>query len=204
MSTVPHVAPTDPEKQAATRGVHFASDVEGGRGRCSPAHGPTRGPIRKFLGMVQTKCGPRNIASYILGSRAEVSTSVPLDDLPDASPPPGTPAAMAASASASACPLSPTSTLRAPSVVWPAAASSVSEKTAVGSAEDAHEAKGQPWQVRLRRMLEVPAFASPLTPVLNPVVTRGQWEIVVRSAVIALLCSTALVGGLVGVPVTHA
>lgn len=52
-------------------------------------------------------------------------------------------------------------------------------------------------------MLEVPAFASPLTPVLNPVVTRGQWEIVVRSAFIALVVSAVVIGALVAVPETR-
>ena len=38
----------------------------------------------------------------------------------------------------------------------------------------------------LRKMyLSVPAFAAPLTPVLNPLVGRAQWEIVVRSAAMA-------------------
>lgn len=59
------------------------------------------------------------------------------------------------------------------------------------------------WQKRVRRMLQVPAFASPLTPVLNPIVTRGQWEIVVRSAIIAFVVSAAIIGGLVAIPETH-
>lgn len=59
------------------------------------------------------------------------------------------------------------------------------------------------WRTRLRRVAAVPAFKSPLTPVLNPVVTRAQWEIVVRSAMIALVVSVIVVGALVAVPVPN-
>ncbi len=100
-------------------------------------------------------------------------------------------------------PISPASTLRPPSVNWPRSATS--EK---GLDSDPFPAKPQPegktsWRKRLRRMLQVPAFASPLTPVLNPIVTRGQWEIVVRSAVIAFVVSAVIIGGLVAAPETH-
>ncbi|KAJ6584895.1 hypothetical protein B0H19DRAFT_400434 [Mycena capillaripes] len=46
----------------------------------------------------------------------------------------------------------------------------------------------------------VPAFAVPLTPVLSSVVVRGQWEIVTRSALIALLISWVVLGCLLAVP----
>ncbi|VDC02410.1 unnamed protein product [Peniophora sp. CBMAI 1063] len=46
----------------------------------------------------------------------------------------------------------------------------------------------------------VPAFG-PLTRVLNPVISRAQWEIVVRSAIIAAIISFSVVFGLVAVPV---
>ena len=52
------------------------------------------------------------------------------------------------------------------------------------------------------RMRRVPAFG-PLTRVLNPVVSRAQWEIVVRSAFLAILLSLAIVGSLLAVPVQH-
>jgi len=57
------------------------------------------------------------------------------------------------------------------------------------------------WTVRFRKVRAVPAFAVPLTPVLNPVVTRAQWEIVVRSALIATVVACVVVGGLTGAPV---
>ncbi|KAI0917152.1 hypothetical protein AcW2_007366 [Taiwanofungus camphoratus] len=63
--------------------------------------------------------------------------------------------------------------------------------------------KASSWHARFRRVTQVPAFAAPLTPVLSPVVTRAQWEIVVRSMVVSALVCAALVGGLLGVPVTH-
>jgi len=47
----------------------------------------------------------------------------------------------------------------------------------------------------------VPAFASPLTRVLSPVVIRGQWEIVVRSMIIACFVSWFAIGLLLAVPV---
>lgn len=46
----------------------------------------------------------------------------------------------------------------------------------------------------------VPAFASPLTRVLSPIVVRGQWEIVVRSTIIALVLSWVVLGSLLAVP----
>jgi hypothetical protein len=47
----------------------------------------------------------------------------------------------------------------------------------------------------------VPAFASPFTRVLNPVVTRAHWEIVVRSAAVAGVISWIIIGCLVAIPV---
>jgi hypothetical protein len=49
----------------------------------------------------------------------------------------------------------------------------------------------------------VPAFASPFTRVLNPVVTRAQWEIVVRSAGVAGVICWTFVGSLLAIPVSR-
>ena len=57
------------------------------------------------------------------------------------------------------------------------------------------------WKQGFKKVSKVPAFAAPLTPVLNPVVGRAQWEIVVRSAVVSAFVSLVVVGGLVAVPV---
>ena len=54
---------------------------------------------------------------------------------------------------------------------------------------------------RFRLINAVPAFAVPLTRVLSPVIVRAQWEIVVRSVVIAFLISWAVVGSFLAVPV---
>ncbi|KAF9478195.1 hypothetical protein BDN70DRAFT_880247 [Pholiota conissans] len=54
---------------------------------------------------------------------------------------------------------------------------------------------------RLRAMRSVPAFRVPLARVLSPVVVRGQWEIVVRSMVVALILSATVVAALLAVPV---
>lgn len=60
------------------------------------------------------------------------------------------------------------------------------------------------WRTRLRKVyLSIPAFASPLTPVLNPLIGRAQWEIVIRSAMVSFVVSCVVVGGLVGAPETH-
>lgn len=60
---------------------------------------------------------------------------------------------------------------------------------------------GEGWRVRVRSFyLSAPAFAAPLTPVLNPLVGRAQWEIVVRSAALAFVLACVVVAGLVGVP----
>jgi hypothetical protein len=48
----------------------------------------------------------------------------------------------------------------------------------------------------------VPAFASPFTRILSPVVTRAQWEIAVRSALLALLLSWGILGGILAIPIT--
>jgi hypothetical protein len=53
---------------------------------------------------------------------------------------------------------------------------------------------------RFRLINAVPAFAVPLTRVLSPVVRRGQWEIVVRSGMIALVLSWIIVGSLLAIP----
>ncbi len=52
------------------------------------------------------------------------------------------------------------------------------------------------------RIRGVPAFG-PLTRVLSPVVSRAQWEIVVRSAFVAMLLSLSIIGSLLAVPVRH-
>ena len=61
--------------------------------------------------------------------------------------------------------------------------------------------KAVAWRERFKKVSAVPAFASPLTPVLNPIVGRAQWEIVVRSAVMAMVVSLVIVGVLLSVPV---
>jgi hypothetical protein len=51
-----------------------------------------------------------------------------------------------------------------------------------------------------RMINAVPAFAVPLTRILSPVIVRGQWEIVMRSALVAFLVSWILLGSLLAVP----
>jgi hypothetical protein len=53
---------------------------------------------------------------------------------------------------------------------------------------------------RFRLVNAVPAFAVPLTRILSPVVRRGQWEIVIRSGLIALVLSWIIVGTLLAIP----
>ena len=49
---------------------------------------------------------------------------------------------------------------------------------------------------------QVPAFG-PLTKILSPIISRAQWEIVVRSAFASLLITLTIVGSLLAVPVRH-
>lgn len=51
-----------------------------------------------------------------------------------------------------------------------------------------------------RLMSAVPAFAVPLTRILSPVIRRGQWEIVVRSAGFAFLITCAVCAALLAIP----
>ncbi|KAI9443198.1 hypothetical protein H4582DRAFT_1808584 [Lactarius indigo] len=50
------------------------------------------------------------------------------------------------------------------------------------------------------RVRGVPAFG-PLTRVMSPVVSRAQWEIVVRSALVAMVMSFTIIGSLLAIPV---
>ncbi|KAG1716060.1 hypothetical protein ID866_1086 [Astraeus odoratus] len=45
----------------------------------------------------------------------------------------------------------------------------------------------------------VPAFAAPLTQIRSPVVKRAQWEVVVRSAMVAFVITSAIIGVDIGV-----
>lgn len=57
------------------------------------------------------------------------------------------------------------------------------------------------WRVRWKRALSVPAFRTPLTKILSPVVTRAQWEVVVRSGALAFVTSFVVIAIIVAVPV---
>jgi hypothetical protein len=62
-----------------------------------------------------------------------------------------------------------------------------------------HRASVDP-AAQFKAIKAVPAFASPFTRVLNPVVTRAQWEIVVRSAAVAGMICWTIVGCLLAIP----
>ncbi|KAI0335911.1 hypothetical protein GY45DRAFT_1239860 [Cubamyces sp. BRFM 1775] len=200
----PSPLPADPEK--STR-VHFAVDSDLGLERTKPRRSQATedAPIsrlRRFLGFIQQKCGPRNVAMQFLSRRSSGPGSSSLfEDEKLAEP----------RTSFSNGPLSPSSTLNNASVPsWSATSTALttppsptSTITMAASPAVAGPLPKATWQTRVRRMLEVPAFASPLTPVLNPVVTRGQWEIVVRSALIAFVVSIAVIGALVAAPETR-
>ena len=64
---------------------------------------------------------------------------------------------------------------------------------------DVKQPKGG-WRAQWNRVLSVPAFKSPLTKILSPVVTRAQWEVVVRSGILALVISSVVVAVFVAVP----
>jgi len=48
-------------------------------------------------------------------------------------------------------------------------------------------------------VLDIPAFESPLTKILNPVVTRAQWEVVIRLGILAFVNSSVVVAVFVAV-----
>lgn len=79
----------------------------------------------------------------------------------------------------------------------------------VGPAIKAGKAKAQtqqsgavptPTSYEYNHVKKVPAFG-PVTKVLSPVISRAQWEIVVRSAAVAAVLSVVIVGALLAVPV---
>ncbi|KIK69563.1 hypothetical protein GYMLUDRAFT_236073 [Collybiopsis luxurians FD-317 M1] len=63
------------------------------------------------------------------------------------------------------------------------------------------DSNAEKFKRQFKMVRAVPAFASPLTRVLSPIVIRGQWEIVMRSAIIACLVSWLAIGILLAVPV---
>ncbi|THV05296.1 hypothetical protein K435DRAFT_790394 [Dendrothele bispora CBS 962.96] len=63
--------------------------------------------------------------------------------------------------------------------------------------------RGPNVQRQFKMVKAVPAFSSPLTKVLSPVVVRGQWEIVMHSMLIACLVSWVIIGCLLAVPVPN-
>ncbi|KAI5119203.1 hypothetical protein M0805_004458 [Coniferiporia weirii] len=60
--------------------------------------------------------------------------------------------------------------------------------------------KGRGWRTRCAAAQRTPAFG-PVTRILEPVVARAQWEIVVRAGTLAALLSGAITGTLVALPV---
>ncbi|PIL22545.1 hypothetical protein GSI_15234 [Ganoderma sinense ZZ0214-1] len=203
---LPNMAPQAPaaELEKPSRGVHFAFDTETTRRPSASATPANRegAPAwwRTAVGLLQQKCGPSNVAMYFLGGAGDSTSTV---TGPESVGGPERPPDMRGPITG---PISPASTLRPPSLNWPRSATSekamVSESSSFPEKPQLMEGKTS-WRKRVRRMLQVPAFASPLTPVLNPIVTRGQWEIVVRSAVIAFVVSSVIIGGLVAVPETR-
>jgi hypothetical protein len=63
--------------------------------------------------------------------------------------------------------------------------------------------KSSTYSSRLQKANAVPAFATPLVRILNPVIARAQYEIVARSALFALIASSILMGALLAIPVVR-
>ena len=57
---------------------------------------------------------------------------------------------------------------------------------------DVKQAKGG-WRAWWNRVLSVPAFESPLTKILSPLVTRAQWEVIIRSGIFSFVISSVVV-----------
>jgi hypothetical protein len=56
-------------------------------------------------------------------------------------------------------------------------------------------------RLRFKKINAVPPFKAPLTRILSPIIQRGQWEVVIRSATIGFLLAWLIVGSLLAVPV---
>lgn len=56
-------------------------------------------------------------------------------------------------------------------------------------------------KLRLKKINAVPPFKAPLTKIFSPIIQRGQWEIVIRSAIIGFLFAWIIVGSMLAVPV---
>ena len=143
------------------------------------------------LGRVQAKCSPGNAVSVHISKTVETDRDQVCEEKSNSSPagaqhphPPPPP------------PPPPQLPLQPPQVYVP---------TREPSIESCPTAKIKPnaWRERFRKVSAVPAFASPLTPILNPIVGRAQWEIVMRSAVMASMISLIVIGALLSIPVTH-
>ncbi|KAJ7212179.1 hypothetical protein GGX14DRAFT_622225 [Mycena pura] len=128
-----------------------------------------------LMGRLQSKCSPRWTAATVAGTRSAATAAAPHVTDPTQQRPDE-------KASPPQHPLNPSSGLPQPPPVRV-----VSDKHTV-------------YKQQVKRVRAVPAFAVPLTPVLSSVVVRGQWEIVTRSAIIALLLCWVVLGSLLAVP----
>ncbi|KAI6005385.1 hypothetical protein EDC04DRAFT_2784254 [Pisolithus marmoratus] len=74
----------------------------------------------------------------------------------------------------------------------------LSPSTSVPAPEKAHQIFPFPFNLP-SFTAGVPAFAAPLTDIQSPVVKRAQWEVVVRSGIMAFLVTGTIVGIIIGV-----
>lgn len=184
--------------------VQFADQKEKG-GSASAGTPSQRGEMslaspRSVIAHVQSMCSPDNAAAVVEKEREKAqggSTHSSINGSPKGGSPVSTSSPMTfgppgssntytyRGASPTSRPISEST--RGPPMSWESAA--VTDMNTKVS-----------WRERFRRVSAVPAFKSPLTPVLNPVVSRAQWEIVVRSALIALVLSVVIIAALVAIP----
>ncbi|EMD39949.1 hypothetical protein CERSUDRAFT_112188 [Gelatoporia subvermispora B] len=167
---------------------------ERGKGRERDLNTSTRErrvDLRSILGHAQSACSPANAVRPTLQLQARARLALAAGESLPASP--------TLTLAGPASPLSPA--LKPPSVLTLGSpVESVDEKRLGREGKMEGEKGREGWHSRFRRVSMVPPFAAPLTPILSPVVTRAQWEIVVRSALVAALVSCAAVGALLGVP----
>ncbi|KLO12246.1 hypothetical protein SCHPADRAFT_998285 [Schizopora paradoxa] len=116
---------------------------------------------------------------------------------PPYAPAPVPPFASSSTPSSSSSPSSPISPLGAHQLPFPSSPPNLPAPVDT----DTTPSSGA-WQSRFAQAARVPAFG-PVTRILSPVVSRAQWEIVVRSFMLAGLLSGMIIGGLLGVPVRH-
>ncbi|KAJ3486676.1 hypothetical protein NLI96_g4064 [Meripilus lineatus] len=227
IATVPQAAPVSP---IGTGKVHFGAGMDEEKGVMKEERVGVKRKIgwrERVLVYIQTKCGPGNVVSFHMrnvekaqqqgqlvdenGDQQLRSPISPLDEKTLGSGSNwGSPySTLRKTPNLSAYPSHLAYSPSSPSIPSQPANSNPNSNPNQKTSHSYSYSYGRPrsnsttsstWRDGFKKVSRVPAFASPLTPILNPVIGRAQWEIVVRSALMSLVCCLVVVGGLLAVP----